>query len=126
MNHLTEVAELVAQATDGDVDIVIAAILHDTVEDTGVSNQELKDAFGDAIAGLVAEVTDDKSLPKQTRKDRQVEHAPHASWGAQIIKLADQGDLHLQIAAREPAAGLVARPAGRICRLGAPRRSRLP
>jgi len=47
-------------------------------------------AFGPRIADLTAEVTDDKSLPKQMRKDLQVEHAPHASWGAQIIKLADK------------------------------------
>lgn len=90
MNHLTEVAELVAQATNGDLDVVIAAILHDTVEDTDTSIDELRAAFGPRIAGLAAEVTDDKSLPKQVRKDLQVEHAPHASWGAQIIKLADK------------------------------------
>jgi (p)ppGpp synthase/HD superfamily hydrolase len=90
MNHLTEVAELVAQATNGDLDVVIAAILHDTVEDTDTTIDELRAAFGPRIAELAAEVTDDKSLPKQVRKDLQVEHAPHASWGAQIIKLADK------------------------------------
>jgi len=90
MNHLTEVAELVAQATDGDLDVVIAAILHDTVEDTETTIEELRAAFGPRIADLAAEVTDDKSLPKQVRKDLQVEHAPHASWGAQVIKLADK------------------------------------
>jgi (p)ppGpp synthase/HD superfamily hydrolase len=90
MNHLTEVAELVAQATNGDLDVVIASILHDTVEDTDTSIAELCAAFGPRIADLTAEVTDDKSMPKQTRKDLQVEHAAHASWGAQIIKLADK------------------------------------
>ena len=90
MNHLTEVAELVAQATNGDLDVVTAAILHDTVEDTDTTIDALRVAFGARIAGLAAEVTDDKSLPKQTRKDLQVEHAAHASWGAQIIKLADK------------------------------------
>jgi guanosine-3',5'-bis(diphosphate) 3'-pyrophosphohydrolase len=90
MNHLTEVAELVAQATDGDMDVVIAAILHDTVEDTDTTIDELRAAFGPRIASLTSEVTDDKSLPKQVRKDLQVEHAPHASRGAQIIKLADK------------------------------------
>jgi (p)ppGpp synthase/HD superfamily hydrolase len=90
MNHLTEVAELVAQATNGDLDVVIAAILHDTVEDTDTSIDELRTAFGPRIADLTAEVTDDKSLPKQVRKDLQVEHAPHASWGARVIKLADK------------------------------------
>ena len=91
LNHLTEVAELAARATDAaEPEIVIAAILHDTVEDTDASLEDLRAAFGERVAGLVAEVTDDKSLPKQTRKDLQVEHAAHASRGAQIIKLADK------------------------------------
>ena len=91
MNHLTEVAELVAQATRGsDPDVIIAAVLHDTVEDTEATLEELKVHFGERVAGLVAEVTDDKSLPRQTRKELQVEHAAHASRGAQIIKLADK------------------------------------
>jgi len=91
MNHLTEVAELVAQATKGkDLEILIAAVLHDTVEDTETSLADLKEVFGERIAGLVAEVTDDKTLPKQTRKELQVEHAARASLGAQIIKLADK------------------------------------
>ena len=90
MNHLTEVAELVARATSGDLDVVIAAILHDTVEDTDTTIDELRVAFGSRIADLTAEVTDDKSLPKQIRKELQIEHAAHASWGAQVIKLADK------------------------------------
>jgi (p)ppGpp synthase/HD superfamily hydrolase len=91
MNHLTEVAELVAQATCGsDPEVIIAAVLHDTVEDTEATLEELEVHFGQRVAGLVAEVTDDKSLPKQIRKDLQVEHASHASRGAQIIKLADK------------------------------------
>jgi GTP diphosphokinase / guanosine-3',5'-bis(diphosphate) 3'-diphosphatase len=91
MNHLTEVAELVAQATRAtDPEIIVAAILHDTVEDTETTFDEIEAAFGERVAGLVAEVTDDKSLPKQTRKDLQVAHAAHASRGAQIIKLADK------------------------------------
>ena len=52
--------------------------------------EEIEAAFGERVAELVAEVTDDKSLPKQTRRDLQVEHAAHASRGAQIIKLADK------------------------------------
>jgi (p)ppGpp synthase/HD superfamily hydrolase len=91
MNHLTEVADLVAQATRGsDPDVLIAAVLHDTVEDTETTLEEIEAAFGERVAELVAEVTDDKSLPKQTRRDLQVEHAAHASRGAQIIKLADK------------------------------------
>ena len=91
MNHLTEVAELVAVATRGsDPDVIIAAVLHDTVEDTETTLEDIGAEFGERVAGLVAEVTDDKSLPKQTRKDLQIEHAAHASRGAQIIKLADK------------------------------------
>jgi (p)ppGpp synthase/HD superfamily hydrolase len=91
MNHLTEVAELVAVATRGsDPEVIIAAVLHDTVEDTETTLDDLRAEFGERIAGLVAEVTDDKSLPKQTRKDLQIAHAAHASRGAQIIKLADK------------------------------------
>jgi (p)ppGpp synthase/HD superfamily hydrolase len=96
MNHLTQVAELVARATDGaDLDVVIAAVLHDTLEDTDTKPAELVARFGQRVAGLVAEVTDDKSLPGAERKRLQIEHAAHASAGAQIIKLADKtANLH--------------------------------
>ena len=105
VNHLTEVAELVAQATAGaDVEVVIAAILHDTVEDTGVTLDELTAAFGARVAGLVAEVTDDKALPKARRKELQIEHAAHASAGAQIIKLEDKTS-NLRSLADSPPAG---------------------
>jgi guanosine-3',5'-bis(diphosphate) 3'-pyrophosphohydrolase len=96
INHLTEVADLVAAATGGeDVDLIVAAVLHDTIEDTGTTKEELACEFGDRIAGLVVEVTDDKSLPKADRKRLQIEHAPHISSGAKIIKLADKtANLH--------------------------------
>ncbi len=91
VNHLIEVADLVADATDGaDIDLIIAALLHDTVEDTPVTPADLTREFGARVAGLVGEVTDDKSLPQAERKRLQVEHAPHLSHGAQIIKLADK------------------------------------
>jgi len=91
LNHLTEVAELVARATEGaEPDMIVAAILHDTVEDTATTLAEIETAFGAPVAGMVAEVTDDKSLPKQTRKALQIVHAAHASKGARIIKLADK------------------------------------
>jgi (p)ppGpp synthase/HD superfamily hydrolase len=91
MNHLAEVAELVARATDGvDVDLVAAAVLHDTVEDTDTTFQEIAARFGQRVASLVAEVTDDKSLPWRERKRLQVVSAASASHGAKVIKLADK------------------------------------
>ena len=104
VNHLAEVADLVARATGGEVDIVVAAILHDTVEDTATTFEELRTEFGPQVAELVAEVTDDKSLPKETRKALQVEHAAKASWGAQVIKLADKTS-NLRTLAVSPPAG---------------------
>jgi (p)ppGpp synthase/HD superfamily hydrolase len=90
-NHLLEVAELIAASSPHlDVGLVMAAFLHDTVEDTGVTLQELEQRFGKDVAGLVAEVTDDKSLPKEIRKQLQVEHTPEKSSRAQTLKLADK------------------------------------
>jgi len=91
INHLAEVALLVAEATKGaDADHVIAALLHDTIEDQGVRHEELAEAFGIEVADLVQEVTDDKSLPKAKRKALQVKHAPHKSPRARMLKVADK------------------------------------
>ena len=91
INHLLQVAQLVASAIPApDPNLVIAALLHDTVEDVGVTRDELAEKFGTDVANLVMEVTDDKSLPKQERKRLQVEHAPNLSARAQTIKLADK------------------------------------
>jgi guanosine-3',5'-bis(diphosphate) 3'-pyrophosphohydrolase len=73
-----------------DAEILCAALLHDTVEDTETSPEELTEAFGASISGIVMEVTDDKSLPKTERKRIQVEHAPHLSTKAKAVKLADK------------------------------------
>ncbi len=91
INHLLEVAELVSGATpEPDTNLVIAALLHDTIEDTGVTTDELANRFGADVANLVAEVTDDKSLPKNERKRLQILNAPKKSVRAQTIKLADK------------------------------------
>ncbi|HWC00034.1 MAG TPA: HD domain-containing protein [Bryobacteraceae bacterium] len=91
INHLIEVAELVAYGCEqSDPNLVMAAFLHDTIEDTGVSRQDLSERFGEDVASLVAEVTDDKSLPSDVRKARQVDHAPELSARAQTLKLADK------------------------------------
>src|SRR5262249_46636617 len=80
VNHLIEVAELISRSSKTlDTELVMAGFLHDTVEDTGVSLSELTERFGSDVAGLVAEVTDDKSLPDKIRKRLQVESAPHIS-----------------------------------------------
>jgi guanosine-3',5'-bis(diphosphate) 3'-pyrophosphohydrolase len=89
VNHVIEVANLLAQ-NGADETTVIAGVLHDTVEDTKTTFEELEQEFGQNIAGLVREVTDDKSLPKLERKRLQIEHAAHASDGAKMIKLADK------------------------------------
>ena len=67
-----------------------AAILHDTIEDTETSPQELEDHSGQEVRLLVREVTDDKRLPKQQRKRLQVEHAPNLSTSTKLIKLGDK------------------------------------
>lgn len=69
---------------------LVAALLHDTVEDTDTTLEEVRRAFGDAVADVVREVTDDKVLPKARRKQLQVEHAASASAAAKLIKLADK------------------------------------
>jgi guanosine-3',5'-bis(diphosphate) 3'-pyrophosphohydrolase len=71
-------------------DVLCAAILHDTIEDTETTEAELKHAFGDKIASIVLEVTDDRALPKAQRKQAQVEHSPHISREAKLVKLADK------------------------------------
>ena len=96
LNHLIEVGSLVAEATDGHPEVVVAALLQDAIEDQ--EDQEIADLFGPAVASLVAEVTDDKSLPKQVRKDKQIAAAPHKSDGASVIKLADKTSNLLAIA----------------------------
>ncbi len=91
VNHVIEVTYLLA-TTGGvtDVELLHAAILHDTVEDTETSPQEIEAQFGAAVRSLVQEVTDDKSLPKADRKRLQVEHAPSLSDRAKMLKLADK------------------------------------
>lgn len=73
-----------------DENILCAALLHDTIEDTTVSYEDLRREFGSDIANLVHEVTDDKSLAKEERKRLQVQHAAHKSLQARQIKLADK------------------------------------
>ncbi|PZV09101.1 MAG: phosphohydrolase [Leptolyngbya sp.] len=91
INHPIRVAQLLA-SEGGVTDLVIlqAAILHDTVEDTDTTPEEIERHFGPEVRRVVEEVTDDKSLPKAERKQRQVEHSPHLSSQAKQLKIADK------------------------------------
>src|SRR5215207_5025529 len=91
VNHLLEVASLVAEATDGkDPELVIAALLHDAIEDQEVPRGMIAEIWGEEVAQIVEEVTDDKSLPKDERKRKQINTAPKKSTRAKLIKLADK------------------------------------
>jgi (p)ppGpp synthase/HD superfamily hydrolase len=91
INHLAEVAETLAVHTDGqDSNLVVAGLLHDTLEDTETTYEALVDGFGRDVADLVVEVTDDKTLPKAERKRLQVLKASHKSDRAKMLKIADK------------------------------------
>lgn len=91
VNHLAEVANFLAIATNGaDAELVAAGWLHDTLEDTETTAEELSARFSDRVAALVTECTDDMSLPKAERRRRQVVDAPKKSADAKLIKIADK------------------------------------
>lgn len=90
INHPVGVASTLAAAGVSDVDVLITALLHDTVEDTDCSFGEIDGEFGAAVAALVREVTDDKALSGPERKRLQVMHARDASWGARAVKMSDK------------------------------------
>ena len=104
INHPIAVAECLARVGGvTDLAMLQAAILHDTIEDTQTTPQELDEQFGQEVRLLVQEVTDDKSLPKEDRKRLQVEHAPHLSAAAKQIKIADKSCNLGDITPTEPA-----------------------
>jgi GTP diphosphokinase / guanosine-3',5'-bis(diphosphate) 3'-diphosphatase len=90
VNHPLAVANLLAQQGVTDPTTLIAALLHDTVEDTATTLAEITEIFGSGVAGIVAEVTDDKTLEKSVRKRLQIEHAPNLSKRAKVVKLGDK------------------------------------
>ena len=91
INHpIALVSILAVEAGIQDPDVLCAALLHDTIEDTNTTPDEIVMKFGEFIAGIVSEVTDDKSLAKQQRKELQIEHAPKLSREAGLVKFADK------------------------------------
>jgi guanosine-3',5'-bis(diphosphate) 3'-pyrophosphohydrolase len=105
INHPIALANVLANEGHVDDDVVIcAALLHDTIEDTETTPEELREAFGDEIADIVLEVTDDKSLAKHERKRLQIEHAGSLSRKAKLVKLADK-ICNLRDLASQPPAG---------------------
>ena len=90
INHPIQLVHILTHEGDvDDIPTLIAALLHDTIEDTDTTVEELREKFGGDIASIVQEVTDDKSLPKDVRKRLQIEHARALSPQAKLLKLAD-------------------------------------
>jgi len=105
INHPISLANILCnEGYVTDVNVICGALLHDTVEDTETTEAELRSEFGDAIADIVMDVTDDKNLLKHERKEQQVEHAAHISTGAKLVKLADKIS-NLRDVAHDPPAG---------------------
>jgi len=104
INHPIDLCNiLINEANVADPIVLCGAILHDTVEDTNTTLEEIAGIFGAKVSALVAEVTDDKSLPKDERKRLQEVHAPKASFRAQQVKLADKISNLRDLATHPPA-----------------------
>jgi guanosine-3',5'-bis(diphosphate) 3'-pyrophosphohydrolase len=110
INHPIALADvLVNEAGVTDVKVLCAALLHDTIEDTKTTAEELEREFGPEIADIVIELTDNKMLKKRTRKRMQIAHAARASQQAKLVKLADKICNLRDITARPPASWDLAR-----------------
>jgi guanosine-3',5'-bis(diphosphate) 3'-pyrophosphohydrolase len=90
INHPIQLAHILVQENVEDPEVLAAALLHDTIEDTNTSLEELEIVFGYEVAGIVAECTDDKNLSKLERKQAQIDHAAHISHKAKLVKIADK------------------------------------
>ncbi len=90
INHPLKVSKLLSDCGENDEDLLIAALLHDIIEDTDATVDDITQAFGSVVSGMVVEVTDDKELPYSIRKELQVKNAPGHSVGAKKLKIADK------------------------------------
>ena len=90
INHPIQVAYILVQADVEDPIVLAAALLHDTIEDTKTTHDEIEIVFGHEIANIVSECSDNKSLDKLERKQAQVDKAAHVSTRAKLVKLADK------------------------------------
>jgi guanosine-3',5'-bis(diphosphate) 3'-pyrophosphohydrolase len=91
VNHPLEVMHLLAHAGEiSDEDVLVAAVLHDVIEDTTVTAQEISDRFGERVAKIVIELTDDKSLTKEERKKEQLTGAGQLSPEARLVRISDK------------------------------------
>jgi GTP diphosphokinase / guanosine-3',5'-bis(diphosphate) 3'-diphosphatase len=128
INHPLAVASTLAtEAGVEDVDVLAAAILHDTIEDTDTTEAELERAFGPEVASIVVEVTDEKTQSKALRKRMQIAHAPHLSAQAKLVKLADKivnlRDIVARPNSRSSSASVVSVSSMVSCRIAAARTS---
>ncbi len=104
INHPIALANvLVREGGVAEIPVLCAALLHDTIEDTATTRKQLRRAFGARITSIVSEVSDDKRLPKATRKRLQVRHAGSLSREAKLVKLADKICNIRDVARRAPA-----------------------
>lgn len=104
INHPLALAHILcSEGRVTDCEVLISALLHDTVEDTETTFDEIEREFGPEVASVVAEVTDDKSLPKEERKRLQVAKAALKSRAAKLVKLADKISNLRDIAVSPPA-----------------------
>lgn len=91
INHPIAVANTIINVGKiEDENTIIAALLHDVIEDTDTTEQDISEAFNSEIAQIVLEVSDDKHLSIEERKALQIKNAPHLSDEAKIIRVADK------------------------------------
>jgi hypothetical protein len=120
VNHLIEVMDIVGRVTGGaDVDLMVAALLHDTIEDGGVAPEDLETRFGTRVARIVVENSDDMSLPKPERKAQRIATMPLKPVDSRMVKIADVVSNLRSVVVSAPAGWDVERKLGYLnaCRL---------